>query len=333
MNILITGVSGFIGHALWDYFKTRDLQAYGVDVQLRRSSPFLFACDLSDPIKLKKILVRVKPDFIFHLAGGRPQDEDLLWEANFIPTKRLLDVIGQIKSIHPCIVIPGSAAEYGKIKMPQKLVDEKVQPQPLAWYGFVKHMQTGLGLMHAAKGVDVRIARIFNIGGYGTPATLALGNFAQKIVQIEKGMTPLLRVGSLSGRRDFLDIEDVCSALWAIARRGRRGQVYNVCSGQSLNMRQLLDKLIRYSEVKNIAVIELPLNKHNFKSPTSVKELQGRFEVGKGKLNKEDKKPTATTFDIAGSNAKIKQLTGWRPRIGMEESLKNTLRYYREKQI
>ena len=187
--------------------------------------------------------------------------------------------------------------------MPQKLIDEKVQPQPLAWYGFVKHMQTGLGLMHAAKGVDVRIARIFNIGGYGTPATLALGNFAQKIVHIEKGMTPLLRVGNLSGRRDFLDIEDVCSALWAIARRGRRGQVYNVCSGQSLNMRQLLDKLIRYSEVKNIAVY------------------------------KEDKKPTATTFDIAGSNAKIKQLTGWRPRIGMEESLKNTLRYYREKEI
>lgn len=302
MNILITGVSGFIGHALWEYLKAQHLSVYGIDVQLQRSSPSLLVCDLNNSIQLKEVLVRIKPEYIFHLAGGRPQDEDLLWEANFIPTKRLLDAIGQIKNIHPRIVIPGSAAEYGKIKMPRKLIDEKVQPHPLAWYGFVKHMQTSLGLMHAAKGLDVRIARIFNIGGYGTPATLALGNFAQKIVHIEKGMTPLFKVGNLSGRRDFLDIEDVCSALWAIARRGRRGQVYNVCSGQSLNMRQLLDKLIRYSEVKNIAV-------------------------------KEDKKPTAMTFDITGSNAKIKQLTGWRPRIGMEESLKNTLRYYREKEI
>lgn len=302
MNILVTGVSGFIGHALWDYLKAYDLQVYGVDVQLRRSSSFLFACDLSDSVKLKKILIRVKPDFIFHLAGGRPQDEDLLWEANFIPTKRLLDAIWQIKGIHPCIVIPGSAAEYGKIKMPQKPVDENAQLQPLAWYGFVKYMQTSLGLMHAAKGLDVRIARIFNVGGFGTPATLALGNFAQKIVRVERGMRPLLKVGNLSGRRDFLDIEDVCSALWAVARKGSRGQVYNVCAGQSVRMRQLLDKLISYSEVKNIVV-------------------------------KEDRKSISTTFDIAGSNAKIKQLTGWHPRIGMEDSLKNTLRYYREKEI
>ena len=303
MNILITGVNGFIGRALWNYFKSHKspLKVFGIDLQVPSSNLHLLACDLSDPRRLRKILDRVRPDVIFHLAGGRPADENMLWRVNFIPTKALLDVVGEFKGISPCVVIPGSAAEYGKVKTPQKPVSEKFHLEPLAWYGFVKHMQTSLGLMYTRKGLDVRIARIFNICGYGTPSSLALGNFAEKIVRIERGKgLPVLEVGQLSGRRDFIDIEDVCSALWAIARKGKKGEVYNVCSGKSSSMRSLLHELIACSNVKDITAI------------------------------KEEKKENSSTFDITGSNAKIKRLTGWRPWVPLGQSLKSTLRYYRE---
>ncbi len=207
MNILITGVNGFIGTALWNYFKAHKfpLKVFGIDIRLRSSTPHLSACDLSNPRQLRKILDRVKPNVIFHLAGGRPADENILWQVNFILTKRLLDVIGEFKGISPCIVIPGSAAEYGRVTSPQKPAPESLQPEPLGWYGFVKYMQTSLGLMYAHKGLNVRNARIFNICGYGTLSSLALGNFAEKSVRIERGKElPVLKVGQLSGRRILL---------------------------------------------------------------------------------------------------------------------------------
>lgn len=303
MNILITGVNGFIGRALWNHFKDQrsPLKVFGIDLQMPNPEPHLLVCDLSNQRQFRKILDRVRPDVIFHLAGGRPADENMLWQVNFIPTKTLLDVVAELKSVSPCIIIPGSAAEYGKVKTPRRPVAETFQPQPLAWYGFVKYMQTSLGLMYARKGLDVRIARIFNIGGYGTPASLALGNFAGRIVRIERGEEPpLLKVGQLSGQRDFVDIEDVCGALWAIARKGKKGEVYNVCSGRSSRMRSLLRELIAHSDIKDSVVI------------------------------KEEQRAHASTFDIVGSNAKIKRAASWRPRVSLEQSLKNTLRYHRE---
>lgn len=301
MNILITGVNGFIGTALWNYLKAQKFpfEVFGIDIQLKNPARHLSVCDLGNPRQLKKVLNRVQPDVIFHLAGGRPADENALWQANFIPTKILLDAATELKGISPCIIIPGSAAEYGPIKSPQRPVSEEISPEPYAWYGFVKYIQTNFGLMYARKGLDVRIARIFNIGGYGTPASLALGNFSKKIVQIERGQEPLtLKVGDLSGRRDFIDIEDVCSALWAIARKGKRGEIYNVCSGKSSSMRALLCCLVSYSGVKVVI--------------------------------KEEQKAHSTSFDITGSNAKIRRATGWRPHVDLEQSLRNTLQYYRK---
>lgn len=303
MNILITGVNGFIGRALWNHFKAQrfSLKVFGIDLQRPIPEPHLLVCDLSNKRQLRKILDQVQPKVIFHLAGGRPADENMLWQANFIPTKTLLDVVAEIKNVSPCVVIPGSAAEYGQVKTPRRPVAETLEPRPLAWYGFVKYMQTSLGIMYARKGLDVRIARIFNIGGYGTPTSLALGNFAERIVRIERGeKPPLLTVGQLSGQRDFVDIEDVCGALWAIARKGKKGEVYNVCSGRSSRMRSLLRELIAYSDIKDRVVI------------------------------KEEQRAYAATFDIIGSNTKIKRATGWRPQVSLEQSLKNTVRYHRE---
>ena len=300
---MITGAQGFIGGALWNHLRTRHshLKLYGVDVKLPCPSPFLRVCDLSRKKKFKEILGEFKPDVIFHLAGGRPLDESRLWRANVLPTQTLLEAVYEMKDLRPCIVIPGSAAEYGKVQVPQRPISEVTQPRPAALYGFVKYVQTRSGLMYVRRGLDVRIARIFNILGYATPPTLALGNFAAQIVRIEKKeQPPFLKVGNLSGRRDFLDIEDVCSALWAVAQKGKRGEVYNVCSGRLLSLRLLLPKLLEHSKVKNIEI-------------------------------REEQKAPSETFDIVGSNAKIKRTTGWRPAVGIKQSLKNTLQSYRDK--
>ncbi len=301
MHILITGVNGFIGTALWNYLKGEksSLRVFGVDIQQGNPTRNVYACDLCDPRQFRKILQRTRPKIIFHLAGGRPADENALWQVNFISTRTLLEAVAQLSGDRPRVIIPGSASEYGRVKTPQRPVTEDFPLQPLGWYGFSKYAQTSLGLMYARRGIDVRIARIFNIAGAGTPPSLAIGNFAQRIVTIERESgRPILKVGRLSGRRDFLDIEDVCSALWAIARKGKKGEVYNVCSGKTSVIRFLLRELISHAHTK-ISV-------------------------------QEERKAASTSFDIIGSNVKLQRATGWRLRVSLARSLENTLRYYRQ---
>jgi len=299
-KILITGVNGFIGGALWQFIEKKvDVDIYGIAVKPRYANKRIFACDLTNERKIFNILAKNKPDYIFHLAGGRIDDQRKLYEANLLTTQSLFEAIKKIKHYQPRIIIPGTAAEYGRINSHLKLINEGTYPQPVSWYGFVKYMQTSLALMYARNGFNVVIARMFNILGHGTPSTLAIGRFSEEISLIERKVkSAVVCCGNLDGKRDFLDIEDVCSALWALARYGKSGEIYNVCSGKSYAISDLLQKLILKSKVKNI-------------------------------VSKVNKNSLYESFDVIGSNTNIKKVTNWRPKISIQKSLENTLNYYR----
>jgi len=301
-RILIIGVNGFIGSSLWQFINKniRKVDIFGIDRKSICKNKNIFILSLTDQQKTHKILSKIKPHYIFHLAGGRINDRDKLYESNFLTTKILFGVIDQIKGYRPRIIIPGTAAEYGEVDSKTKLIKENVVPDPASWYGFVKYMQTSLGLMYARNGFDVVIARMFNILGAGTPSTLAIGKFSEEISLIERKVkSAVVCCGNLDGKRDFLDIEDVCSALWAIAQYGKGGEIYNVCSGRSYTIGDLLQRLILQSKIKNI-------------------------------VSEENKSSLYKSFDVIGSNSKIKKVTNWKPQISIRKSLENTLNYYRE---
>lgn len=301
-KVLITGVSGFLGAALWEYFRAKQsfFKVFGVDRHASLSSRQVFLCDLNNQKETSGIVTHLKPDYIFHLAGGRMYNEKDLFKNNVLATKSLFEVIAEINDYRPRIIIPGSAAEYGKTMPATKPIKETVHARPILFYGFAKNMQTELGLMYARAGLDIIVARIFNVSGYGMPPTLSLGQFSKQIALIEKSKRrPVIHTGNLGMKRDFLDIKDVCSALLAIARKGKSGEIYNICSGKSYVMRDLLEELISYTQVDNIAI-------------------------------KEDKKGTRGMDVSIGSYEKIKKTTGWKPKVGMSQSLKNTLSYYQE---
>ena len=299
---LITGANGFIGRSLMRCIQTKypSWDVAGIDLTRSNSSTKVFACDLTESNKVASILKNVRPHYIFHLSGGRRGDEVQLYQSNFVTTKILLDAISRINDYRPRIVIPGTAAEYGKIDPSIKLVDEHTIPQPRSFYGFIKYMQTSLGLMYAKKGLDVIIARMFNILGAGTPVTLSIGKFVQEIVAIERGRKDkTIHAYSLSGQRDFLDVDDICVAWPILAQQGRSGQIYNICSAKAFGIRDLLKRLIRMSTVRGVVI-------------------------------RENNKAISESFDVIGSNGKIKRETDWRPVYSIEESLRRTLQYYRQ---
>ncbi len=300
-KVLILGVNGFLGSTMDKYARglRGPVRVYGLS---RRPLPGqrqdTYACDLNDMPRLKRVLGEIRPDIIFHFAGGRFPDEEKMFEANFNTTRNLLEALKGDQTFRPRVVIPGSAAEYGNIPG-RKLITENCLPKPLGWYGFVKLLQTDLGLYYARQGLDVIVARMFNICGTHTPAPLAIGGFSRQIVAIERGGPPVIHTKNLEGKRDFLDVQDVCRGLWMIAQKGASGEIYNLCSGRPSSIRVLLRKLLAYTPVKGIAVEE----------------------------NKQD---ASFSFDVIGSNVKLRSLVDWSPRVSLEHSLRNTLASCRE---
>lgn len=300
-SILITGINGFIGSNLEDYIKKKYpfWNVYGIDKKVKETKK-KFKLDVQNKNGLKNVLLKIKPRYIFHLAGTTfSKDFIKLFLSNVYTTYILLETIQEINNYLPRIIIPSSAAEYGNVFPSKMPIEEETPLDPTSIYGFSKMMQTEISFMFVKKGLDIVIPRIFNIIGKGVPVNFSMGKFAYELALIRKNKKrPIIYTEDLDSKRDFLDIKNVCEWLSKIALYGKRGEVYNVCRGRSYRIRDLLHKLIKISGVKKIEIVE------NKKSNRDV--IKNSF----------------------GSVEKLKKIVKpFRP-ISIEKSLRNTYFYY-----
>lgn len=299
-RVLITGIHGFIGSSLKRFLENngRLFDIFGVS-NAGDSDEKILTLDLTHEKELCRFFKKIKPHYIFHLAGGRPDSEEKIFRSNFLTTKSLFESLIKSGCRKTRVIIPGTAAEYGNIAGDGRLISEDGGVSPTSWYGLAKYMQTSLSLTYTQKGLDVIVVRMFNIIGKGVPPTLAIGKFAREIAAIEKGVQPaVIETKNLGGKRDFLDINDVCAALIKIAQKGKKGEIYNICSGRTCLVGDLLGKLLGRARLKNISI-------------------------------KEDTRNLSESFGVIGSNAKLRRTISWKPVVTIERSLQETLNYYR----
>jgi GDP-4-dehydro-6-deoxy-D-mannose reductase len=140
------------------------------------------------------------------------------------------------------------------------------------------------------------MTRSFNHTGPGQREKFVLANFARQVAEIKRGRRePVMEVGDLEICRDFLDVRDVCDAYVVLLKKGRSGETYNVCSGNSYRIRDLLDKMCELAGVKvNIRVDQSRLR------PVDMPELRG-------------------------DASKMKAHTGWSAKLDINETLKAML--------
>jgi len=118
-------------------------------------------------------------------------------------------------------------------------------------------------------------------------------------VEAERGVRePVIHTGGLDAKRDFLDIADAANALYFLALHGNFGEIYNICSGRSFSIGEVLRLLL-----KNTGLVF-------------------RITTVPSRIREKD------VPEVYGSYQKIKEDTGWQPAIPIEESLKKTLNYY-----
>ena len=131
------------------------------------------------------------------------------------------------------------------------------------FYGLSKVIQTRYARFYAQNfGVPVTVGRTFNVIGEGMPEKLALGSFVRQIKDMPNSEE--LRVGNLQSKRDFLAVADVVDAYWKILLLGGPGLIYNICSGHSYSMQELVEFLIKQSgKTLSIVVEEQRVKAHD----------------------------------------------------------------------
>lgn len=296
--ILITGSRGFLARHLIGEIKRRD-PAARLELWDRGSAPGHVRVDLEDRAHVARRLRKLKPRLIYHLAGStRALGWDALWASHVGGTVSLLDSLKQLGQKGQ-VWIAGSSSEYGDAG--SGALGENTPLAPVTLYGATKQAQCLAALSYRGQGVNVSVARIFNLVGPGLSAHLSLGSFCRQIARIEAGLEPpRLFVGNLSSRRDYVDVRDAASALAGLATLSNPEPVYHISSGVSYSLKSLLHDLLDMAKLP-IAVISDP----------------ARLRAG-------------DVRDCRGSHARITKAIGWRPRTPITQSLRDTLQTQRD---
>lgn len=300
MRALVTGASGFVGRYLVERLRADEAEIFAAGGPHDGDS--LFPIDLLDADTLHAAFDLAQPEVVFHLAAQAfvPRAIEApaeTYETNVIGTANVLAALRAWRDRNKRdvrLVFVSSAEVYG-VQPPQVMpLLESCAPNPGNPYAASKAAAEALVLGEVRSfGVDAVITRAFNHIGPGQNERFVVPSFAAQLATIAHGGEPVLHAGNLEPRRDFLDVRDVVDAYAALARDGKRGEIYNVCSGSAISVREILGELIRIAHV-----------------PVEVRDDPARM------------RPSDVPV-LYGSNEKLRDSTGWSPRIPLRQTLQD----------
>jgi GDP-4-dehydro-6-deoxy-D-mannose reductase len=287
MRVLITGGGGFLAGHLFTHLQTVD----GLEIRsLRREE-----CDLSrDRDQLHSLLRSFRPDTIFHLAGRISGSESELDRDNRLATSNLLHAVRQEMPTAK-IVLGSTTAVYHDSGVQALPLTESDPALPQGAYACSKYAAEEEARSHAKAGGWIVTARMSNPVGANMAPSLFCGTIAKQIVEIERGNAPVLNLRRLTAKRDFISARDCVRGLWKIAERGQRGKIYNVASGISISIAQILEIYLGFARVRPIEVQTIP-----------------------------DESMRSSIQEQWVSNAKLLAL-GWKPQDTLEDAIRDQL--------
>ena len=315
-TVIITGGCGFAGSYLARHLIESDCQVHLWDrnpvlpdvLKGFASRVVTHAIDLTETPDLPDILLAIKPDAIFHLAGRA--NVQSTWNSvaetfnvNVIGAINLLEVI-RVTARPVDLLIAGSGEIYGIVPDQDQPITEAQPIEPKSPYSASKVCQeiAVRQLCARLKNVKVVFARPFNHIGPGQSLGFVSSDFAHQIALIEKKQqNPIIRVGDLSSSRDFSDVRDMARGYTAAITHGSHGEAYNIASGTDYRIDYILERLLEFSTV-SISV----------------------------EVDQERMRP-ADIPRICGDASKLAACSGWKPIHKIEDTLRHILNYWRSK--
>lgn len=307
MKALIIGGGGFVGGYLAEELDKNGWDVYITCLEKSASEYVQLSLDIREKDEISAILMGVKPDVIFHLAAQSSvalswKNPQLTAKVNVIGAINLFEAVREYEG-KPRIIVIGSGEEYGCISADSCPIKETEPLHPMNIYAATKVCQEQLAEIYSrAYGLDVVMVRAFNHSGPKQDSIFVISDFCRQIADIEKGKkSPVITVGNLSAMRDFTDVRDIVRGYRLLAEKGKRGGIYNIGSGKAVSIQYILDRALKLSTVE-IAV------------------------------ERDEKRMRASDIPIIEADTtKIFGDTGWRAEIAVEQTIEDTLNYWRKR--
>lgn len=311
MRLCITGAGGFAGSYLMELLVREGHEVHGIlsprnnrnNLTSIADRIFLYPVDLQDAAATEGVLDTIRPEGVFHLASYAIPSQSFrlvreVLQLNPLVTINLFEALRVLKL--QCRVICISSVDVYRIGSDELLAEEKATG-PSNPYGISKYTQELLcqyyGRVYNLH--SIRLRPFLFIGPRQKPV-FAIPSFCRQMVRIERGIqNPMIEVGNIDVIRDYSDVRDIVKGFLQAFSHGRDGEVYNLCSGKGVALREILTILLSYTTI--------PV----------------KIEINPGYLR---------PFDvprIVGNNNKARQELNWLPKIQLATTLQDMLGYWR----
>lgn len=300
-KVLVTGASGFIGLHLFDVLKKR--KAVVATTELDEYAPhadWTFHCNLTDYDDVNRVISRFQPEIVFHLAAQPIVDIAFhapfdTFETNVRGTYNLLEACSRIGCVK-------SFVHFSTDKVYGETVDEGGSTERSRLDG-VAHPYNASKLCgdiiaqsYASFSlVPTSIIRSGNIYGEGDTHWDRLIPYVCKM--LVTGQPIELRSDGFMFR-DYLYVSDVIDALLMVAKQDRGNSIYNLGSTETYTVKEIVQKI---REISGIDDKSVPTYKANTKMELKYQHMD---------------------------YSKIKNELGWEPKVGIDEGLTKTFKWY-----
>jgi UDP-glucose 4-epimerase len=300
-TVLVTGAAGFIGSALCEKFLSAGYSVIGYDNMSRGRREHVPAAvrlvdgDIRDAARLAETISASSPSCVIHLAAmhfipdciARPLETH---DVNVTGTRVLLDAC-RGSSVQR-VVFASSGAVYRATDQP--CLEDATPLGPLEIYGESKLAGEQLAsTFHDETGVGVTILRLFNAIGRRETNPHVVPHIFESLQKSDD-----IALGNIEPRRDYIDTRDVAEAILAVVDRSRHLQVFNVGTGLTYSVSDIVARLRR--------ILGRPIN--------VVQEL-ARMRATERMV-------------LAADITRIRRATQWAPRLSLDDTLKDLIAAY-----
>lgn len=314
-KILITGFSGFVASHFVEYLYTEktNYEICGVDIHEPKFDYSRFSdrlkihfetVDMTQMERVKEVVSTFRPDYILHLAAFSSVAYSWRYPSDSFTNNcniflNLMSVVRDVCS--GCRILSvGSSEEYGNVTHENLPIRENQQMNPISPYGVARVSQEMLSKVFVeAYGMEIVLTRSFNHIGPRQDERFVVPSFIKKILDIKKSDKNKgeIETGDLTIIRDFVDVRDVVRAYYLLLTEGRKGEIYNICSGKGITLKE---------------VVELIADEIGVKVTT--------------KTNPDYVRPN-DNMEIVGSAYKLESELSWERRYDFKQTIKDMVKY------